>query len=128
MSPMEAESECAFLNEIGLVDGVITNDSDVFLFGGQNVYRNMFKQDKQIENYSIADIQQKCNLDRSKLISLSQLLGCDYCDGIVGIGPTIANEIIQNFSNLSQFKQFLQNPNNTEKKLSRKLVRLKIYF
>lgn len=39
IAPMEAESQCAWLDEAGLVDGVVTDDNDVFLFGGQRVYR-----------------------------------------------------------------------------------------
>lgn len=36
----EAEAMCAFLDAHGLVDGCITNDGDVFLYGAQTVYRN----------------------------------------------------------------------------------------
>ena len=39
IAPMEAEEQCAWLDEEKLVDGVLTDDNDVFLFGGQHVYR-----------------------------------------------------------------------------------------
>ena len=38
ISPAEAEAQCAQLNVCGLVDGVITDDSDTFLFGAEHVY------------------------------------------------------------------------------------------
>ena len=39
IAPVEAEAQCAWLDEHGLVDGVVTDDNDVFLFGGQHIYR-----------------------------------------------------------------------------------------
>ena len=40
--PPEAQNlhvQCAWLDAEGLVDGVVTDDNDVFLFGGRHVYR-----------------------------------------------------------------------------------------
>lgn len=36
----EGEALCALLNQKGLVDGIITNDGDIFLYGGISVYTN----------------------------------------------------------------------------------------
>lgn len=37
----EAEATCAALDKAGLVDGCVTSDVDVFLFGGQMVYKRL---------------------------------------------------------------------------------------
>jgi hypothetical protein len=39
IAPQEAEAQCAWLDTADLVDGVITDDNDVFLFGARTVYR-----------------------------------------------------------------------------------------
>ncbi len=43
----EAEKACAYLNLIGKCDAVISDDSDVFLYGAKVVYRN-FSIDKKV--------------------------------------------------------------------------------
>ena len=55
-APYEAESQCAFLELSGLVDGVITEDSDALLFGAKKVYRKIFDQNKFVEMYNARTI------------------------------------------------------------------------
>ena len=44
VAPAEAEAQCAFLDAHGLSDGTITDDSDIWVFGGQRVFKNFFNQ------------------------------------------------------------------------------------
>lgn len=105
-APMEAEAQCAQLVSLGLVDGIVTDDSDVFLFGGTRVYKNMFNQSKFVECYLSSDLEKEYALHRQKLISFAHLLGSDYTEGIPGIGPVTALEIVTEFSSLEEFRDW----------------------
>ena len=96
-APMEAEAQCAELVSLKLVDGIITDDSDVFLFGGQRVYKNMFNQSKTVEGFALADLTRDLGLDQDALIRLAYLLGSDYVEGLPGVGPVVAMELLQEF-------------------------------
>lgn len=63
-APMEAEAQCAALEQLGLVEGVITDDSDAFLFGASVVYKNIFQDRQYVEAYRVQDIQANLGLDR----------------------------------------------------------------
>ncbi|KLO08780.1 PIN domain-like protein, partial [Schizopora paradoxa] len=96
-APMEAEAQCAELVSLGLVDGIITDDSDVFLFGGLRVFKNMFNQSKTVECFLLADLARELGLDRDKLVRLAYLLGSDYVEGLAGVGPVVAMELLAEF-------------------------------
>ena len=115
-APMEAEAQCAELYRLELVDGIVTDDSDCFLFGGSRIYKNMFNQNKYVECYISEDIEHKVGLNQKKLIELALVLGSDYTEGIKGIGPVLAMEILAEFGSLEAFKLWFDETTKTLKK------------
>ena len=67
VAPGEAEAQCAFLDSEGLTQGTITDDSDIWLFGGSRVYKNFFDQDKYVEFFNGTEIVAHFGLNRDKL-------------------------------------------------------------
>jgi len=57
VSPMEAEAQCAFLDMTDQTQGTVTDDSDIWLFGGRRVYKNLFNQDRDVEFYTVDTIE-----------------------------------------------------------------------
>lgn len=97
-APMEAEAQCAKLAQMNLVDAVITDDSDVFLFGAPIVYKNMFNDRQFVECYVSSDIERDLSLSRDRLIELAHILGSDYTNGFPGVGPVMAMELLADFA------------------------------
>ncbi|NXC47784.1 GEN endonuclease, partial [Penelope pileata] len=107
----EAEAMCAYLNAKGHVDGCITNDGDVFLYGAQTVYRNfaMNAKEPHLDCYTMSSIKEKLGCDRESLIGLAVLLGCDYLPkGIPGVGKEQALKLIEALRGQSLLQRFEQ--------------------
>ena len=77
-APAEAEAQCVALEDLGLVDGIVTEDSDVFVFGGKKVYKNIFEEKLYAEAYMADDAEKEMGIDRNGLVALAMLLGSDY--------------------------------------------------
>lgn len=138
-APMEAEAQCAYLDAADLTDGTITDDSDIWLFGGRTVYKHFFNQDKSVKEFKSDAVKRLFNVERSNLIQMAMLVGSDYTTGVAGIGTVTALEILSTFttntnrdgvsacnekellSTLTSFKEWLSNKVGSNVRLRTKL-------
>ncbi|KAK0464668.1 PIN domain-like protein [Desarmillaria tabescens] len=94
MAPGEAEAELAYLNAAGIIDGVLTDDVDAFLFGAQTVWRNpssTHAQTSDTEKKNFVMVFQDVKLSRAELILIALCAGGDYSpEGLPGCGPNTA--------------------------------------
>lgn len=112
MAPSEAEAQCAFLQQIGMVDYVVSMDYDVVLFGATRVIRNLtFSSRKKIKgkwvatkpHLEIIDMEanyQRLGLTREQLIDASLLLGNDFFPGITHLGPKRVVDALHQYGSL----------------------------
>ncbi|KAI0651272.1 hypothetical protein C8Q79DRAFT_897924 [Trametes meyenii] len=111
MAPGEAEAELAYLNRIGVIDAVLSDDVDNFLFGAKTVFRNPSvnlsgnrkqnmeneagKEDGQhVMVYRSSDILHRADIQLTQggLILMGILCGGDYCqEGLDGCGVSTAH-------------------------------------
>lgn len=93
IAPFEADSQCARLFLDGRVDGVLTEDSDLLLYGVPT-YRHYFKRSKAPMLFTGEAVKTVLGWDWHALIELSFYLGSDYTAGVSGIGPKKAVALI----------------------------------
>lgn len=83
-APGEAEELCAFLVKKNIVDGCISEDMDLFLYGCPRVYRYLSLANSTLILYNTENILQilNCNIEEFKLICI--LSGTDYYNFDIG--------------------------------------------
>ncbi|KAJ7232859.1 hypothetical protein B0H12DRAFT_1204913 [Mycena haematopus] len=111
----EAEAELAYLNRIGVLDGILSDDVDNFLFGATTVIRNQSnnlsgnranpvlnsdgRDDKNHTRvYRLQDITDHPDISftRGDMIFIGLCSGGDYdTSGMTGCGPSIAKGLVR---------------------------------
>ena len=102
-APCEAESLLAMLCKNNIVDGCISEDTDILPNGGHLFLRNFNADKNTIEEYCLHGILNNLNLTNDKFIDLCILCGCDYTTKINGMGPITAYKIICKYENIENF-------------------------
>jgi len=97
-SPGEAEEACACLQKNGIVDYILTEDTDVLAFGGSNI---IF--DNKL--YNLGVILEQLELNQDEFIDLCILCGCDYTVSIPKVGAVTALKIIKSHRSIENFKE-----------------------
>ncbi|KAG2358110.1 hypothetical protein BDR07DRAFT_1489870 [Suillus spraguei] len=93
----EAEAELAALSCNGVIDAVITEDSDALVFGASRVFRSDPCCPDNIIIYSTDNIQKhrEVMLSDGGLLLMALLCGGDYHDGLPGCGWKTAHGLAQ---------------------------------
>ena len=91
----EGEMLCALLNSRGIVDGVISNDGDAFLYGARVIYKgftldnlmkgSVLKYDADGLNVATS-AQKSLPLSREDLVAFAALSGSDVFQGVQHLG------------------------------------------
>ncbi|THU78674.1 PIN domain-like protein [Dendrothele bispora CBS 962.96] len=99
MAPGEAEAELAYLNRSHRIDAVLTDDSDVLVFGATWVIRNPHDKTDldKVYSYKASDFETQATtpIMRDGLLLFAVLRGGDYEKGLNNCGKAIAYGLTQ---------------------------------
>ncbi|KAL0211978.1 hypothetical protein RCL1_005604 [Eukaryota sp. TZLM3-RCL] len=110
-APYEADSQIAYLYKIGVVDGVLAEDSDFILYGVDLILTKFNLTSQTVKGFNSS------RLDRTPFSSYSAffirdvciLSGCDYLKSVRGIGLKTAIKYRSKFKNVKETLLCLSN-------------------
>jgi len=83
----EAEGLCAFLCKHGIVDMVLSEDTDVLAYGTPCFLSKLDLKEETVMLTSFDDVLASLNFTEAQFRDLCIMLGCDYNDRVKGIPP-----------------------------------------
>ncbi|NXN20034.1 EXO1 Exonuclease, partial [Indicator maculatus] len=98
VAPYEADAQLAYLNKTGMVQAIITEDSDLLAFGCKKVFLKIdkFGNGLEIDQARLGNCKQLGNVfTEEKFRYMCILSGCDYLSSIHGIGLVKACKLLK---------------------------------
>lgn len=96
VAPYEADAQMTYLERVGFVDGVLTEDSDLLVFGCKNVLLKLDTTECKVTSISRVDFASLgvsatggislLGWSDTQFRAMAILSGCDYLPSISGIG------------------------------------------
>ncbi|KTW27687.1 hypothetical protein T552_02127 [Pneumocystis carinii B80] len=106
VAPYEADAQLAYLEKQGIIHAILTEDSDLLVFGCKcillkldqygeciEIKREKFRQVKEIDLSGWSDEEFRC---------MAILSGCDYLEGIPGVGLKTAYRLLKKHKTIDQ--------------------------
>ena len=98
----EAEGTCSLMNRKGMVDGVLTEDTDVIAYGAPVMYHNFSYRLGTVQKLETSRILDMLNISFEQLRDFCILCGTDYNSNLEKIGPVRSMEMIRKFGSLEE--------------------------
>jgi 5'-3' exonuclease len=97
----EADVLCAQLYRNGQVQAIMSEDSDILLYGGGHLIRK-FGWTNEVELVVLNQVLQSLHLSYDQFVDVALLTGTDYTESIKGMGPVGVIEAIVHGAQLEQ--------------------------
>ncbi|MEM0259610.1 MAG: flap endonuclease-1 [Thermoproteota archaeon] len=113
-APSDAEAQAAFIVQNGDAYAVASRDYDTILYGSPRLVRNLAIRSTEFlpsKGYSkvlspelieVKEVLNKLGITREQLIDVAILVGTDFNEGIKGIGPKKALQLIKKYGQVDK--------------------------
>ena len=114
VAPYEADAQLAYLEKRGIIQAIVTEDSDLLVFGCKTLLIKMsqFGECVEIKREKFANVTGQIKLHGftdDDFRHMAILSGCDYLPSINGVGLITAHRLLRRFKNDVQRVSSLHN-------------------
>lgn len=107
VAPYEADAQLAWMMRSGYVDGVITEDSDLLVYGASKVLYKMNRTGEgdmyEMKNLGSLQSVNMFNFTEEMFVCMCVASGCDFFKGISGVGLKKSHGLVKRFRTMSRF-------------------------
>lgn len=103
----EADLVCSKLNELNLVDMVLSDDMDHLTSGTKTLVRDFHVNNNQVTTYCLSTILETLDISYDKWIEFCIMCGCDYLKRIPKMGPNTSFKYIKEYKD-KPFEEILK--------------------
>lgn len=117
VAPYEADAQLAYMEKVGQIDAVISEDSDLLVFGVKRLWTKLdssgnfveMRRDQFHNSYSV-DLSL---LSDAELRRLAIVNGCDYSPGLPGIGLVKGYSLVRGYDTIEELLEAVQSQGGT---------------
>ena len=99
-APLEAETTCADLCKRGIVDAVLSEDTDVLAYSCPIFLTKIDIINETCVRLCHQDILKSLELDENQFLDLCIMCGCDYNKNIPKVGPETAYKYLKKYNSI----------------------------
>ena len=104
-APLEAETCCADLCKRGLVDGALSEDSDLLAYGCPIFLNKLDTSNGMCVEITYTELLQELDVTTDTFLDFCIMCGCDYNKNIPNIGPVKSFMLLKKFNSIENIVQ-----------------------
>ena len=106
-APLEAECTCADLCKRGIVDAVLTEDTDVLAYGSPIFLSKIDTGKDTCVQINYNEVLESLNINSSQFLDLCIMFGCDYNKNINKVGIETSFKYISTYGSIDEIEKNL---------------------
>ena len=114
VAPYEADAQMYYMERNGIVDAILSEDSDLLVFGCKNLITKLSQYGECVhicrDDFVRCKEMSLAGWTDEEFRSMAILSGCDYLENIPRLGLKTAHRLVRKHKNVDKVNQTLNSP------------------